>query len=411
MNKDNELLFKAIEHVDFEKVKLLVEAEVNVNIKNSFGNSPLHRACAAKNFAIAKLLVEARADVNQLNNDNSTPLHFAALYGQEKIVEIFIKAGAKVDLKNDLGDTPLHCAASRGNIKAAQYLIEAGSELDILNKSGQTPLILAVESDKQEMISLLNLHGSDFFKLSFNDLIKQPPYYIQIWEKWLRENCLTKDYVSIGSEILNHILLFRALIYLESDNSITFSSDIKINKPYLVIDAASIIQEINGYTGKDIPIKAIINNLVKFSKEIEYKGQLNPYFKFKLEIKSALSKVRDYFLEKIINDKKEFLSSWPLKLVYAKIPLDKKEDKTDNHKPIAKEDEFPLYNLPEELINKIGKYVYYNLKSNKYLIDGKGIIAGQSIKDLAAIEGALLNEWKQSDVPATELIGKVEEVS
>jgi len=68
-------LFKAINSNDLERVKYLVEKGANIESKDNFGCTPLHRASWGGNLDIVKYLVEKGANIESKDNDGCTPLN------------------------------------------------------------------------------------------------------------------------------------------------------------------------------------------------------------------------------------------------------------------------------------------------------------------------------------------------
>lgn len=103
---------RAVQQVnDFEKVKQLVEAGVNVNFKVAAYYPPLIEAIRHGNLDMVKLLLDSGADIHVLtHNELWSPLHFAA------------------DLRENI------------NINMIKLLIEKGADINVRNKSGHTPL-------------------------------------------------------------------------------------------------------------------------------------------------------------------------------------------------------------------------------------------------------------------------------
>lgn len=113
---------------------------LDVNFKNSEGNSPLHIATVQGNSQKVQSLLTEGAEVNAVNNLWLTPLHYAVNCGWNEIVQILLDHGAKVNALNNFDFTPLHYAANQGKIKIAKLLIEKRAPLNIQNMFGQTPL-------------------------------------------------------------------------------------------------------------------------------------------------------------------------------------------------------------------------------------------------------------------------------
>jgi ankyrin repeat protein len=89
-------------------VKLLIQYDANVDIKNNVGNTPLmlcirfmtthpnNRPEPVDYFEVVKKLINANADVNSRNMFGCSPLHEAALSGSRRVAELLVKHGAKV---------------------------------------------------------------------------------------------------------------------------------------------------------------------------------------------------------------------------------------------------------------------------------------------------------------------------
>jgi len=74
---------------------LLSMDDVDVNSKNSIGQTALMMAAAGGDTTTVTTLLEAGADVSAKDNDGSTALMTAEEVGHTEIVELLKKAGAK----------------------------------------------------------------------------------------------------------------------------------------------------------------------------------------------------------------------------------------------------------------------------------------------------------------------------
>ena len=76
-NSNNSSLHKAVWSNDLEKVKSLIEMNVNVNSEDAAGETPLFDAIRLKNLEIVKHLIKNGADINFRNKRLETPLKIA----------------------------------------------------------------------------------------------------------------------------------------------------------------------------------------------------------------------------------------------------------------------------------------------------------------------------------------------
>ena len=105
-----------------EIAKALIDYGADVNLKNTIGNTLLHKTY---DRAIGKLLIENGADVNARNNQGKTPLHYAIR--REENAKLLIENGADVNTKDNEGKTPIDYAEKQ---KIIELLIENGAEVD-----------------------------------------------------------------------------------------------------------------------------------------------------------------------------------------------------------------------------------------------------------------------------------------
>ena len=67
---NDDALFKAVMHQNYDMIKLLVENGANVNAQNNINHTPLMYATEISNFNIVKYLVEHGAYINMISNAN-----------------------------------------------------------------------------------------------------------------------------------------------------------------------------------------------------------------------------------------------------------------------------------------------------------------------------------------------------
>ena len=140
-----------------EIVKLLLMAKANpsacteANPLAHFDLLPY--AAMLGDVEIVKLLLESNINLEIKNNENNlTPLHFATIYGHAPVVQLLLNAGANLESRNNEDETPLHCAATKGHAKIVGLLLDKGANTETVNKAGKTPLNLASHT---EVVKLL----------------------------------------------------------------------------------------------------------------------------------------------------------------------------------------------------------------------------------------------------------------
>ena len=96
-----------------KEVKYLVNSGMDVNIRNSDMQTPLHVAvCSSNTTEIIKFLISKGADVNARDADKRTPLHNAAADGKKEFIQLLIAKGADATLKDCEGCTPAEINSS-----------------------------------------------------------------------------------------------------------------------------------------------------------------------------------------------------------------------------------------------------------------------------------------------------------
>ncbi|KAF7491400.1 Ankyrin repeat domain-containing protein 49 [Sarcoptes scabiei] len=113
-----------------------------INIQDSDGYSPLHRACYNNRIDVVKWLIKHGANIRAKTSDGWEPLHTASQWGHCSIVRILLAMGADINSKTNGGNTPFHLAATRGlknRLLIENLLFRTDIDLDIRNDASDTP--------------------------------------------------------------------------------------------------------------------------------------------------------------------------------------------------------------------------------------------------------------------------------
>jgi len=114
---------------NIEAIKQHLAAGKDVNAKDEYGGTPLHRAVGnLVRKEIVELLIANGADVNAKHDNGATPLHYAVTGDQKEIAELLIAAGADVNVKQKVGGTPLDRAIKKNHTETADLLLKHGGK-------------------------------------------------------------------------------------------------------------------------------------------------------------------------------------------------------------------------------------------------------------------------------------------
>ena len=183
--------------------------QINFNIGDSKGYTPLHWACTNGNKDAVEILLENGADMNATSDDGTTPLqgmlntkvtpntidvlqvliHYGTLpdsknycfshillslarqiqpyvmcgYGDDLIhvLSKLLDTGGDINSSNREGNNALHLACQRQNMEFAKILVKQGCKYDKRNKDGNLPIDLITQDQVvrqfSEIIDLVGL--------------------------------------------------------------------------------------------------------------------------------------------------------------------------------------------------------------------------------------------------------------
>ena len=157
-------------------LKLCRGNEVDVNINNDFGRTPLSLAAGMGIGIVVRALLESgKAEVELKDWSGRTPLSLAAESGHEAVVKLLLKTG-KVDVESRdtiYGQTPLSWAAKNGHEAVVKLLLETGKvDINSTDSSGSSPLLWAVTNGLETVVKLLLETGKVNLDPKSNDYLK-----------------------------------------------------------------------------------------------------------------------------------------------------------------------------------------------------------------------------------------------
>lgn len=135
-------------------VQALLAEGVDVNARDSRGETALHRAARLGNAPVVAALLDGGADIQAANARGETPLHRAVMSDQPAIVELLLDRGADIDATDAAAEPPLGYASP----EMARLLLDRGADP---NAGENSPLVEAVRDGDAARVELFLDHGGD----------------------------------------------------------------------------------------------------------------------------------------------------------------------------------------------------------------------------------------------------------
>ncbi len=150
-------IFVSIKYGNSSKYYSLID-RVDINIRNSSGDTLLHVAIASRKFDIAEDLIHREIDINIVNTDGQSAAHYLSYYPNENLTKRLLEKGIIVNLQDRWGNTPFWYAIynGKGNYSLVKLFMDFGADPEIINKVGKSSLDFANSKKIEELNSLLN---------------------------------------------------------------------------------------------------------------------------------------------------------------------------------------------------------------------------------------------------------------
>ncbi len=132
----------------------------------AYGTSPFY---VEKLHQCLNLLINAGAPVDLKNSDGQTALHKAAQLNLVESITILLVAGASVDAQDNNGRTPLYYAAWRGNVAAIELLVQKGASINTPDNEGKKPIDLASDFATKAFLQQITDTGNEAFNVITKD--------------------------------------------------------------------------------------------------------------------------------------------------------------------------------------------------------------------------------------------------
>ncbi|CAG2213452.1 unnamed protein product [Mytilus edulis] len=152
-------------------VKLLNGGDVQIDLEDDRGNTPLYMAVQNNHFQVVKTLIQYGACINP----TCVPLNIVRNF---EIAKLLVDSGSSVTAVDELGNNPLHKATEFGNDRIAELFLNNGADINQTNHNGQNALHLACKNSSDEnrfqTVQMLIRYGIDVNTL---DNLKRSPLH------------------------------------------------------------------------------------------------------------------------------------------------------------------------------------------------------------------------------------------
>jgi uncharacterized protein len=146
---------------DLSRIRALLEAGVDVNLKVPSGATALIAASQAGQSDAVRLLLGAKADVNAAANDGSSALIWASQGGYADVVQALLAGGPDVNAEDKQGRTALIGASYNGHLNVVKVLLAAKEiKPNAVTSTGASALEAATAGGHTEVRSLLVKAGA-----------------------------------------------------------------------------------------------------------------------------------------------------------------------------------------------------------------------------------------------------------
>ncbi|XP_061113843.1 E3 ubiquitin-protein ligase MIB2 isoform X3 [Conger conger] len=144
-------------HGSAAKVRdLLQKYPEKVDIQNQ-GKTALQVAAHQGHMEVVKVLLQANSSIEVKDEDGDTALHYTAFGNQPEIARLLLSKGVNVNLLNNSMCTALHIAVNKGFTEVVRALTEHAADVNLQDSYGDTPLHDAIAKDFRSIIEILTV--------------------------------------------------------------------------------------------------------------------------------------------------------------------------------------------------------------------------------------------------------------
>ncbi len=183
-NNHNTVIYYAIIFNNIYIIKKIIK-NINVNIFNLKGLSPLHYGIFINNIDIVNELLKNNANIDIQNNiTGETPLHLAIKLKHDKMIKLLVEKHANVNVPEyEYKFTPLHYCINY-YIEKISLLLEFDANINQQDIFGNTVLYYAIEHNYVDIFTIIDLEKINFNRINnkhqmiIHNVLEKDKFYI-----------------------------------------------------------------------------------------------------------------------------------------------------------------------------------------------------------------------------------------
>jgi len=205
--RQTRVLIPACQQMKKKTINLLLQYDINVNVKDEHNNTALIEASLHPFlFNFVKEFIDRNADLNVINDEGMSALLNSCRDSDNRIFKYLVDKGANIYITDHFGNNALMHACCYDDLEKIKYLYRKGVNINTKNDDGETALMRSVKAGKYNIVKYLIKHNAEVNILNNKNQNALVIAFLTVYEKEVVEN---KD-----------LLIIKMLISKKSDPNV-----------------------------------------------------------------------------------------------------------------------------------------------------------------------------------------------